>query len=155
MIQQVDHWLRDVGGGIGGQPQDQGDQRRNRGDSRKPEKKGDSGKRGGSPSPNLEQQLGQRGDHHQGDQHLGDHNLRDHHLGDHHLGQRGDPAGTRDPEPPPVSSAVRINGDFSDVLHFYFLFPSLFKIINIVLIITMTIFDIISLIFDIHQEAKA
>ena len=84
----MDHWLRDVGG-VGHQAQDPGDRR-----SRGPKNRGDSEKQGESRK--------------QGKRSAGSRNLEE-------LGERGDPAGTRDPEPPPVSSAngaTRITGEF-------------------------------------------
>ena len=84
-LQQVDNWLRDVGG-AGYQAQDPG-QRRSQGAPGKSEKEGERGKqeKRGPLSQNLDV-----------------------------LGERGDPAGTRDPEPPPVTlenGATRMAAD--------------------------------------------
>ena len=98
-FQQVDHWLRDVGGAGSQQQAQAGDPNtRNQGapkNRKDPQKPGDS--RRPERSENLEE-----------------------------LGERGDPAGTRNPEPPPVSSAnaaTRITGDLiilSPCYHYHF-----------------------------------
>ena len=97
-LQQVDHWLRDVGG-AGNQQQGPGDpNNRSRGTSKNPE---DFPKQGDSRRPERSQNLEE-------------------------LGERGDPAGTRDPEPPPVSAsangATRITGDFISLSSYHHCF---------------------------------